>query len=179
MLVAWKRRPGLGWGSGRVPEKCAGGPPGRILELVPLPEMLPELLDFRHFLAGLWDQGVNPHFCDTREPPPFYGGLAFGNVVSQKLSFSGPFSWQTKKFRDFLECPPSEGRALRVGCTMLRHSNPLQTGIGGGGLFLEFQFPGFMDLPLKQSSVVQCGTLFFLFFLVAAPKGLVVAVLSC
>ena len=28
--------------------------------------------------AGLWDQGVFPHFCDTRESPPLYWGLVFG-----------------------------------------------------------------------------------------------------
>ena len=32
-------------------------------------------VDFR---AGLWDQGVFPHFCDTRESLPLYGGLVFG-----------------------------------------------------------------------------------------------------
>ena len=26
-------------------------------------------------VTGLWDQGVFPHFCDTRESPPLYGGL--------------------------------------------------------------------------------------------------------
>ena len=28
--------------------------------------------------AGLWDQGVYTHFCDTREPPLYIGGLVFG-----------------------------------------------------------------------------------------------------
>ena len=28
--------------------------------------------------SGLWDQGVCPHFCDTRESPPLYRGLVFG-----------------------------------------------------------------------------------------------------
>ena len=43
--------------------------------------------------SGLWDQGLYPHFCDTRESPPMYGGFVFGNsfhfhsVVSQKWSF--------------------------------------------------------------------------------------------
>ena len=32
----------------------------------------------KHYLSGLWDQGVFPHFCDTRESPPFYGELVFG-----------------------------------------------------------------------------------------------------
>ena len=34
-----------------------------------------------HVLAdhpGLWDQGVFPHFCDTRESPRLYWGLVFG-----------------------------------------------------------------------------------------------------
>ena len=28
--------------------------------------------------AGLWDQGVLPHFCDTRESPLYMGGVVFG-----------------------------------------------------------------------------------------------------
>ena len=30
----------------------------------------------------LWDQGVYPHFCDTRESPPLYGVLVFGKPFS-------------------------------------------------------------------------------------------------
>ena len=31
--------------------------------------------------TGLWNQGAYPHICDTREPPPFYGGLVFGKPL--------------------------------------------------------------------------------------------------
>ena len=34
--------------------------------------------NFNHFSAGLWDQGVYPHFCDTRQSPLFHGWLVFG-----------------------------------------------------------------------------------------------------
>ena len=30
--------------------------------------------------AGLWDQGVYPHFCDTRESPFYMGGLSLGGL---------------------------------------------------------------------------------------------------
>ena len=30
------------------------------------------------FESGLWDPGVHPHLCDTRESPPLYGVLVFG-----------------------------------------------------------------------------------------------------
>ena len=31
------------------------------------------------FKPGFWNQGVYSHFCDTRESPPVYGLLVFGN----------------------------------------------------------------------------------------------------
>ena len=40
--------------------------------------------------AGLWDQGVSPHFCDTFGNPPFYEQNSLWealSVVSQKWSF--------------------------------------------------------------------------------------------
>ena len=30
------------------------------------------------YLSGMWDQGVYPHFCDTRESPPLTGGSSLG-----------------------------------------------------------------------------------------------------
>ena len=33
-------------------------------------------LSYRPFVSGLWDQGVYPHFCDTRESPHYMVGLS-------------------------------------------------------------------------------------------------------
>ena len=60
-------------------------------------------------ISGLWDQGVYPHFCDTRQSPPLPAGLVFG---------AGPFC----------TCP---------GCRAFHESRNPPPRPGGGGVRLE------------------------------------------
>ena len=59
------------------------------------------------FVAGLWDQGVFRHFCDTRESPPLYGGLVFGKPFLL-YHRSGHFPQRhTSRFNGFRVLPVS------------------------------------------------------------------------
>ena len=51
----------------------------------------------RHFGSGLWDQGVYPHFCDTRESPLYMGswslGAPFCCITEVVISHSPVLAW--------------------------------------------------------------------------------------